>query len=121
MRISNCSKLVTNKMLDGMEGEIIYVQILLLIIQKNRNNFLTPHGQFYLCVNGQKTTFFCAKHQTFFIHGQMKSHESRLPCLYLMGPQRQIALLFSNLFNFSLQNSFLSSFASLYFTALNCT
>ena len=52
---------------------------------------------------------FSSKPPNIFHHGQMESHELKLPSLYLMGPQGQMALLFPNLFNFSLQNSFLSS------------
>lgn len=53
---------------------------------------------------------FSSKPPNIFHHGQMESHELKLPSLYLMGPQRQMALLFPNLSNFSLQNSVLSSF-----------
>lgn len=52
---------------------------------------------------------FSSKPPNIFHHGQMESHKSKLLSLYLMGPQRQIALLFPNFFNFFLQNSFLSS------------
>ena len=53
---------------------------------------------------------FSSKPPNIFHHGHMESHKLKLPSIYLMGPQRQITLLFPNFFNFFLQNSFLSSF-----------
>lgn len=58
----------------------------------------------------EKHQQFSSRPPNIFHHGQMESHELKLPSLYLMGPQRQMVLLFPNLFTFSLQNSFLPFF-----------